>query len=162
LVCSRGVPVKEAPKIAPADTKSSKKQLLAEDTDDLAPILRTPRRGDLNGIVERRVLRMLVPFRRPEFFYVYGNPAGTLHEAFRELERVINVKYQTSASNRIVVAPLPTSLDRLREKMTQAYGDIAASGISIREQNKQIFEFTIPAITGLKIVVLRHWRALKT
>jgi len=52
--------------------------------------------------------RVLVPFRRPEFFYMQGKPAGVLMEAFREIESILNAKYKTTAANRIVVVLLPT------------------------------------------------------
>jgi hypothetical protein len=40
----------------------------------LPPILKTAWKGDLDDIVKRRVVRVLVPFRRPEF--LYGWPSG--------------------------------------------------------------------------------------
>src|SRR5512147_1410960 len=50
----------------------------ASDLPDelVAPILRKPWKGDLDEIAKRRVVRVLVPFRRPEFFYIDGHPAG--------------------------------------------------------------------------------------
>ena len=97
---------------------------------------------------------MLLPFRRPEFFYMEGQPAGILQEAFQELERVLNAKYKTTAANRIVVALLPTPMDKLRDRMMEGWGDIAAYSISITEQNKALADFTIPTMTGLKIIVV--------
>ncbi len=120
----------------------------------MPPALRTPWKGDLNEIAQRHVVRVLVPFRRPEFFYVDGHPVGILQEAFQEVERVLNAKYKTGAANRITVAPLPTPADRLRERMVDGYGDIAAFGISITEENREIVDFTIPTVTGLKIIVV--------
>ena len=122
--------------------------------DDLPPIVRTPWKGDLDEMAKRRVIRVLVPFRRPEFFYMEGHPAGVLHEAFQELERVLNAKYKTNAANRIIVGLLPTPIDQLRDRMLGGYGDIAAYSISITEQNKQLVDFTIPTITGLKTIVV--------
>src|SRR5215831_17549583 len=83
--------------------------------DDIPPVVRTPWKGDLNEIVKRRAVRVLVPFRRPEFFYMEGRPAGILVEAFRELERTFNTRYKTGAADHIVVALLPTPIDKLRE-----------------------------------------------
>ena len=83
-----------------------------------------------------------------------GRPAGILQEAFQELEKVLNTKYKTTAANRIIVGLLPTPMDRLRERMAGGYGDIAAASISITEANKAIADFTIPTVTGLKIIVV--------
>jgi membrane-bound lytic murein transglycosylase MltF len=122
------------------------------EEEDLPPIIKTPWKGDLDKIVERRVIRVLVPFRRPEFFYMDGRPAGLLQETFQELESVLNQKYKTTAANRILVALLPTPINKLRERMKGGYGDIAAGSISISEVNTRDFDFTIPTMTGVKIV----------
>src|SRR5688572_13349168 len=50
-------------------------------TDEvLPPILKIAWKGDLDEIVKRRVVRVLLPFRRPEFFYMEGRPVGVLQE----------------------------------------------------------------------------------
>jgi membrane-bound lytic murein transglycosylase MltF len=115
-------------------------------------MLKAPWKGDLDEIAKRRVVRLLVPFRRPEFFYMDGRPAGILHESFQEVERLLNAKYKTNAANHIVVAFLPTPMDKLREKMAGGWGDIAAASISITERNQSVVDFTVPVMTGLKIV----------
>jgi membrane-bound lytic murein transglycosylase MltF len=146
----------------PAKTNTEVKQAEAPTTaattpeppmdEAVPPILRAPWKGDLDEIAKRRVVRVLLPFRRPEFFYMDGHPVGILQEAFRELEKVLNAKYKTTAANRIIVGLLPTPLDKLQERMVAGYGDIAAYGISITEQNKALVDFTVPTMTGLKII----------
>ena len=79
----------------------------AFDGEDFPPILRTPWKGDLDEMVRRRVVRVLLPYRRPEFFFMDGRPVGILQEAFQEVERLLNNKYKTTAANRVVVALLP-------------------------------------------------------
>jgi membrane-bound lytic murein transglycosylase MltF len=120
----------------------------------LPPILRTPWHGDLDAMAKRRVVRVLLPFRRPEFFYMEGRPAGILQEAFQEVEKALNAKYKTTADNRIIVALLPTPADKVRDQMAGGWGDIAAYGISITEANQAIADFTIPTMTGLKVIVV--------
>lgn len=138
----------------PAPPKNVADQLTASGDDDLPPIVKKPWKGDLDEMVKRRIVRVLVPFRRPEFFYMEGRPAGILQEAFQELETILNAKYKTTAANRILVVLLPTPMDRMRERMTGGYGDIAAASISITEANKAMVDFTIPTMTGLKIIVV--------
>ena len=63
----------------------------ADATDELLPpILKVAWKGDLDEMVKRRIVRVLVPFRRPEFFYMEGRPVGFLQEAFRDYEKVLN------------------------------------------------------------------------
>jgi len=136
-----------------AQQKPADPQVAAGD-EDLPPIIKTPWKGDLDDMAKRRVVRVLVPYRRPEFFYMDGRPAGILQEAFQELETVLNAKYQTTWANRILVALLPTPMDRLRERMSGGYGDIAAASISITEAHLAVMDFTIPTMTGLKIIAV--------
>ena len=122
--------------------------------EDLPPVVKLPWKGDLDAIAKRRALRVLVPFRRPEFFYMEGHPVGILQEAFQEIEKVLNTKYKTTAANRIVVVLLPTPMDRMRERMAGGYGDIAAGSISITEAHKAFADFTVPTRTGMKIIAV--------
>jgi membrane-bound lytic murein transglycosylase MltF len=139
---------------APGAPKNAATPQVAAGDEDLPPIVKTPWKGDLDEMAKRRVVRVLVPYRRPEFFFMEGRPAGILQEAFQELETVLNTKYQTTWANRILVALLPTPMDRLRERMEGGYGDIAAASISITEANLAIVDFTIPTMTGLKIIAV--------
>jgi len=139
---------------APTTPDKAPAQPAVSGDEDLPPIVKTPWKGDLDEMAKRRVVRVLVPFRRPEFFYMEGRPAGILQEAFQELEKVLNAKYKTTAANRIIVVLLPTPMDRIRERMAGGYGDIAAASISITEANKAIADFTIPLVAGLKIIAV--------
>ncbi|MBP1596667.1 MAG: lytic transglycosylase [Acidobacteria bacterium] len=152
LACSSGTSP-EQPQ-APAAPEKATDQAAATGDEDLPPIVKTPWKGDLDEMIKRRVVRVLVPFRRPEFFYMEGRPAGMLQEAFQEVEAVLNKNYKTTAANRIIVALLPTPLDRMQERMEGGYGDIAAGSISITEAHKAFADFTIPLATGLKIVAV--------
>jgi membrane-bound lytic murein transglycosylase MltF len=151
LFCSGGSSTEaQAPK---TPTKAAV-QPAAPAGDDLPPAIKIPWKGDLDAIAKRRVLRVLVAFRRPEFFYMEGRPVGILQEAFGEIEKLLNAKYKTTSANRIIVALLPTPMDLMRERMAGGYGDIAASSISITEANRAIVDFTIPTMTGLKILAV--------
>jgi membrane-bound lytic murein transglycosylase MltF len=144
-------PETSSAQVQPAQTPAPAAQASGEE-EVIPPILRNPWKGDLDEMAKRRIVRVLLPFRRPEFFYVDGRPAGILQEAFQEVEKLLNAKYKTRADNRIVVALMPTPADKLREKMAGGFGDIAAYGISITDQNKEIADFTIPTMTGLKMI----------
>lgn len=83
-----------------------------------------------------------------------GRPAGIYPEAFQELERALNARYKTTADRHITVALLPTPASKIREKMANGDGDIAAYSISITENYEQAVDFTVPTITGRKMIVV--------
>ena len=152
--CSRSNSTRQQEPAPPKEAAQSPAQpaASANGSEDLPPVLKVPWKGDLDEMAKRRVVRVLVPFRRPEFFYMEGHPVGVLQEVFQEVEKLLNAKYKTTAANRIVVGLLPTPVDRMRERMAGGYGDIAAGSISVTEANKAIVDFTNPTMTGLKIV----------
>jgi membrane-bound lytic murein transglycosylase MltF len=153
--CARGTaPERAKVEQKRTETQPESKSVPVPMDEAIPPLLRTAWKGDLDEIVKRRVVRVLIPFRRPEFFYVEARPVGILQEAFQELERVLNAKYKTTAANRIVVALLPTPIDKLRDRMVNGYGDIAAYSLSITEQSKALVDFTAPTMTDLKIVAV--------
>jgi membrane-bound lytic murein transglycosylase MltF len=126
----------------------------AQLSDDFPPIVRDAWKGDLDEMAKRRVIRVLLPYRTPDFFFDDTKPAGVLWEAFREIERLVNAKYKTNDANRIIVAYLPTPIHLLEARMAGGYGDIAAYGISITDERRNSFLFTNPTMRGLKIVVV--------
>jgi membrane-bound lytic murein transglycosylase MltF len=153
--CSKPEPREAKSVDAPQPPATEVNTRLGPQMDEaLPPIVKTAWKGDLDLILHRRVVRVLVPFRRPEFFYLDGRPVGILQETFQELEKVLNAKHKTTAANRIIVALIPTPADKLRERMLGGYGDIAAYGISITPENKTAVDFTIPTITGLSMIVV--------
>jgi ABC-type amino acid transport substrate-binding protein len=127
-----------------------------DPTDDPAfmKLVRTPWKGDLDAMAQRRLVRVLVPFRRPEYFFMEGQPAGVLVEAFREFETVLNARFKTTPANRIVVTLLPTPSHKVRDMLATGLADIAAGSISVTERNKAVADFSVPTATGLKILVV--------
>jgi membrane-bound lytic murein transglycosylase MltF len=136
----------------PATQKKTAAPPAASEDEDLPPVVKIPWKGDLDAIAKRRFLRVMVPFRRPEFFYLDGHPAGVLQEYFGEVEKVLNKQYKTTAANRIVIVLIPTPVGRIVERMTGGYADIVTMGISITEAHKALMDFTMPTMTGLKII----------
>src|SRR5512139_3686248 len=53
-------------------------------------------RGDLDEIVKRRYLRVLVVPDRLSFFFDNGQMGGTAHEGVMEFERILNLKNRAS------------------------------------------------------------------
>jgi hypothetical protein len=81
-----------------------------------------------------------------------GRPAGCLHEAFQELEKVLNTKYKTTSANRIIVAPC-----RLHGPISGADGRRLwryRGGKHFDHGSKEIADFTIPTVTGMKIIAV--------
>ena len=69
------------------ETLSSLDDLLPEQFGDLT----APWFGDLDGMAERRVIRVLVVSGGPQFFYYDGKPRGMVAELLQLLQQELNV-----------------------------------------------------------------------
>ena len=125
----------------------------AEDSLE-AQITQTAWKGDIDEIVKRRMLRVIVPFSRPEFFYQNGAPAGILPAVFQEFEKLLNERYKTDASNHVTVVLLPTSRDQFQTRMQEGYADVAAGSIYATEARKAQFDFSVPTYPDAKALIV--------
>lgn len=143
---SNGTPAAESlpPPVAEAEPDSPAIQRLA----------RTKLTGDLDQLAKGRIIRVLAPFRRPEYFFFEGKPAGILVEAFGEFEKQLNVKYKTDASNRIHVALLPTPVADMADRMTSGFADIAAAALARSAELESKVDVSVPTYTGLKGILV--------
>jgi membrane-bound lytic murein transglycosylase MltF len=103
-----------------------------------------PWHGDLEGMLERRFIRVLVPYSRTLSFVERGHSRGITAEVVHELEHFLNLKYAKRLRNRpITVALLPTSRDKLLSGVTEGLGDIAAGNLTVTTARQQGVDFVI-------------------
>ena len=119
-----------------------------------APATTTPRQlnlehrawtGDFDAMVERRMIRVLVPHSRTLYYNDKGRERGLTAELVRDFERYINQKYARKLGNRpITVYLLPTSRDRLLPQLVAGGGDIAAGNLTATDERLKIVDFVAP------------------
>jgi membrane-bound lytic murein transglycosylase MltF len=103
-------------------------------------------KGDFDGMVERRHIRVLVPFSRTLFYNDKGRERGITAETARAFEQYINKKYAAKLGKRpITVYLVPTTRDELLQDVAAGLGDIAAGNLTVTETRKQLVDFAAPA-----------------
>ena len=123
----------------------------AQASDD--PTLLTPWTGDLDGMVERRFVRILVTFNRTNYFLDKAEQHGITYEAGKLFETFLNERLKTKTV-KVQVAFIPVRHDRLFEALAQGRGDIAASNLTITPEREKLAVFAKPALTGVREVVV--------
>src|SRR6185503_7822492 len=103
-----------------------------------------PWTGDLDGMVKRRVIRVLTPYSKTHYFVDKGVPRGLIVDVAAKLEQTINAKLKTTNATKIFVVILPTSRDALYDAHTQGKGDIVAAGVTVTPERAKLVDFTIP------------------
>ena len=96
----------------PASKPEAPEDLIEDDLIDNPPWT-----GDLEGMVERRLVRMLVVPNRTDYYLDGGEPKGQVAEYGRELERRLNRRFQPGARP-IRVVFLPVLRDDLLPVLT--------------------------------------------
>jgi len=95
--------------------------------------------GDFDGMLERRMIRVLVPYSRSLYYNDKGRERGLTADNVRNFERWINNKYKKQLRKRpITVVIYPTTRDKLLPEVSQGLGDIAAGNLTITEERRKI------------------------
>jgi membrane-bound lytic murein transglycosylase MltF len=109
--------------------------------------------GDLDGMIKRRQLRVLVPYSKTFFFVDKGQQRGITHDAFVTFEESLNRKLKTKHL-RVNVVFIATPRDRLLPGLVEGVGDVAAANLTITDERREIVDFTDPVLTGIDEIVV--------
>ena len=118
---------------------------------DAAPALRHVEqkwRGDLDGMIERRMIRALVVYSKTFYFIDRGAPHGTSYDTLTAFETYLNRKLKRRHL-RVHVVFIPVSRDQLLPALLQGRGDIAAANLTITPARKALVDFSNPFWSGI-------------
>ena len=107
--------------------------------------------GDLDGIVKRRLLRILVIPSALGFYFNGSEMQGAMFELARDLEQDLNRKLKTR-NFPITVVFIPVAREEMLSKLADGYADIAGT-IAERDQAAQV-DYTEPLIPDAEGVVV--------
>src|SRR5690349_643449 len=90
-----------------------------------------PWTGDLDGMLKRRIVRVLTPYSKTLYFVDYGGrQRGISYDFMHAFEGYINKKYKLhNRSVHIVMIPVPR--DQLIPALLASQGDIIAANLTI-------------------------------
>ena len=98
--------------------------------------------GDFDRMVERRMIRVLVPYSRTLYFNDKGRERGLTAELVRDFEQYLNRKLQTG-KRPITVYLIPTTRDKLVPKLVDGFGDIAAGNLTVTDERLREVDFVV-------------------
>jgi membrane-bound lytic murein transglycosylase MltF len=112
------------------------------------------RTSDFDGMLKRRVVRVLVPYSKTYFFIDRGDIRGIDGELGLEFQKWLNKRYKQKGAYRIHVAFIPTQRDQLLKRLNDGHGDIAAGGLTVTPERKAIVDFAAPWASDVKEVLV--------
>ena len=101
--------------------------------------------GDFDQMLERRMIRVLVPYSRTLYYVDKGRERGLAADLVRDFERYVNKKYAKQLGKRpLTVYIIPTTRDKLLSGLEKGMGDIAAGNLTATEERLKIVDFAAP------------------
>jgi membrane-bound lytic murein transglycosylase MltF len=111
--------------------------------------------GDLDGMMERGVVRMLVVPSRTWFFLDGARQRGLTVEMARALEDFLNKRFKTKR-RKVHVLLMPVRRDELLPALNQGLGDIAGGNLTITPARRRQVDFTNSDIKDVKELVVTN------
>ena len=110
-------------------------------------------KGDLDGMIERRLIRVLTVYSKTTFFVDKGAQLGMVPDAFKLFEDDLNKRLKNK--NVIVhVVIVPLAADELIPALLDGRGDIVSAGKVATEWRREQVDFTNATRTGISSIVV--------
>jgi membrane-bound lytic murein transglycosylase MltF len=109
--------------------------------------------GDLDSIIARGYIRVLVPYSKT-YYYVEGMKRyGLAFELVNLFEKELNTQLKYYPP-KIRVIFIPVSRKNILPMLTGGHADMIASGYTITPEREKLVDFSSPTITGIKDIVV--------
>ena len=127
-----------------------------EEAEVPEPILASALRkwtGDLDGMVERGMIRIAIPFGLTTYFLDGPNQRGLTYDLVMQFEQHLKKRLGKPAS-RLTTVILPTSRDRLLPMLRDGQADIAAGTLTITPERLALVDFSDPFRSDMREVLV--------
>ena len=112
-----------------------------------------PWTGDLDGMVERRMIRVLTTYNKTQYFIDKGTPRGTAYDQGKLLETELNQKLKTG-NLQVAIQFIPLSRGELIPALLEGKGDIVMADLTVTPEREKQVDFTQSWIAGVDEIVV--------
>jgi membrane-bound lytic murein transglycosylase MltF len=110
-------------------------------------------KDDLDGMVKRGLVRVLVTYSKTHYFIDKGQQHGMSYETVAAFEKAIRKKYVYRGKSPIVLI-VPVSRDELLPRLQAGLGDIAIANLTATPERSKLVDFSIPTLTNVSEVLV--------
>ena len=113
-----------------------------------------PWKGDFDQMLERRVIRVAVPYSRSLYYIDKGHERGITADMMRDFEQFLNKKYAKQLRKRpLTVYLTATTRDQLLSRVVHGTADIAAGNLTQTERREEIVDFVLSPLIVRELLV---------
>jgi len=147
-------PINAATEAKPPPQKPQREQLTISPEGAMKPWT-----GDLYGMIERKVIRILTVYSKTHYFVDKGIQRGSVYEFARLFEADLNKKLAKEKKLKrnhlkVKVLFIPVSRDEMLPALVAGKGDIAASNLTITEERQKLVDFSSPMFRNVSELVV--------
>jgi membrane-bound lytic murein transglycosylase MltF len=115
--------------------------------------------GDLDGMIERRIIRVLTVYSKTYYFGDKGAQRGIAVDYARLFEEEFNKKLAADKKLKhkhlkVQMVFIPVQRDELLPGLVAGKGDIAAAGLTITPERRKLVDFTVAGLSNVSEVVV--------
>jgi membrane-bound lytic murein transglycosylase MltF len=125
----------------------------SELPEDMRSLIDQPFTGDMDAMIQRRAIRVGVPFNRTFYFVDKGRQRGLSYEYMLLFEDVLNKKLKTG-NLKIHVVPMPMPRDLLLPSLQAGKIDLAIAQLTITPERQKLVDFSAPTRRNVSEVVV--------
>jgi membrane-bound lytic murein transglycosylase MltF len=154
LACALAGPAYAAAETDPPPETPQREQLTIAPEEVMKPWT-----GDLDGMIARRVIRVLTVYSKTFYFVDKGIQRGITYDVFRLFEKDLNEKLVKSKKLKqkhinVRVVFIPVHRGDLLQALASGKGDIAASNLTISEERQKLVDFSAPVYRNVSELVV--------
>ena len=116
-------------------------------------VFKEPWTGDLDTMIEERVIRVLTVYGVGRYSLEKGSETGLTYELFQMFDTFINDQ-EKKGHLRVHVVFLPVARDQLIPALLSGRGDIVAAGLTITPERQEQVDFSNPASKPLSEILV--------
>ena len=109
--------------------------------------------GDLDGMIERGFVRLLVVHSKTYYFFDGARERGGLAEFRLAFEQFLNKKYRKEKKSIKVIA-IPVQRDQMIPYLLEGYGDAGAGNWTMTQERLNFVDFTNPTFTNVRELIV--------
>jgi membrane-bound lytic murein transglycosylase MltF len=109
--------------------------------------------GDLDELIERRVVRILTVHSPGRFYLEEGRGRGIVAEMSKRYEDFLNEQLERGHV-KVYALVIPVARDQLIPALLEGRGDLVSAGLTITDARSELVDFSIPASKPLNEILV--------